>query len=318
MALVTQETAAFRGSDMRREPTIELAVGSAPLVAVGQQPWAHQLESRIGSMLIDSGKLSIRDAERVLHVQKELGLRFGEAAVKLGLISEHDIQQVLSLQFSYPSLVPGDSAVALQVVAAYQSSSKAVESLRAIRSQLMVRWFAGEQPKRTLAIVSVARGEGRSYVTANLGVVFSQLGERTLIVDADMRNPAQHRLFGLENQIGLSAVLADRAGREVIQRIPELRDLSVLTAGATPPNAQDLLGRPAFARMLDELNPLYDVILVDTPCAATTDVDVIAARTCGAMLVTGRNRTRVRAAKDLVTRLRDARCDVVGGVVNER
>ncbi|MEO8079028.1 MAG: chain length determinant protein tyrosine kinase EpsG, partial [Caldimonas sp.] len=168
----------------------------------------------LGAILIDGGQLKPEDAERVIHYQKEKNLRFGEAAMRLGLISEADIQFALSRQFAYAYLrrVPGEArALSDELVAAYQPFSARVEQLRAIRSQLMLRWFDRAEERQVLTIVGAERGEGRSYLAANLAIVFSQLGERTLLVDADMREPRQHFLFHLENQIGLSTLLAGRS-----------------------------------------------------------------------------------------------------------
>ena len=116
-------------------------------------PPAHGAEATMGAMLLDAGKLSVDDAERVLRTQKDLNLRFGEAAVRLGLVSEDDVQQVLARQFAYPYLQKGQNNLSPRLVAAYEPFSPQVEALRAIRSQLMLRWFA--RGRRALAIVGV-------------------------------------------------------------------------------------------------------------------------------------------------------------------
>ena len=137
----------------------------------------------LGAILIDSGQLTPEDAERVLQYQKQHNLRFGEAAVRLGLISEADIQFALSRQFAYAYLrkTPGEARpLSDELVAAYQPFSPRVEQLRAIRSQLMLRWFDRAEERQVLTVVGAERGEGRSYLAANLAIVFSQLGERTL------------------------------------------------------------------------------------------------------------------------------------------
>ena len=167
----------------------------------------------IGAILIDAGRLSPDGAERILRAQRDGGLRFGDAAISLGLLKESDIQFALSRQFDYPFLQPGESSVSDEVVAAYRPFTHQVEELRALRSQLMLRWFDAEAERKTLAIVSPERGEGRSFIAANLAVVFSQLGERTLLIDADMRNPRQHTMFAVSNRLGLSETLAGRGGR---------------------------------------------------------------------------------------------------------
>ena len=151
-------------------------------------------ESRIGRILLDRGKLTPAQAEQVVQLQQERGMRFGEAAQVLGFITESDIQQVLAQQFDYPYLQPGEGHFPPQLVAAYQPFSKQVETLRAIRSQLMMQWFAAGH--KALALVS-ADPEESSLFAANLAVVFSQLGEHTVLVDGNLRSPRQHELFKL-------------------------------------------------------------------------------------------------------------------------
>src|SRR3712207_4681642 len=101
----------------------------------------------------------------------------------------------------------------------------------------------------------------------SLAVLFSQMGKRTLVIDADLRKPRQHRIFGLPGKIGLSALLAGRAGAEVMCEIKQLPGLTVLPAGVLPPNPQELLSRPQFQRLIQSLRGMYEVILVDTPAA---------------------------------------------------
>lgn len=275
-------------------------------------------ERSIGAILIDAGRLKPEEAERILRAQRELNLRFGDAAIHLGLLSEADIRQALSRQFDYPYLQHGASKVNEAVVAAYDPFAPQVEALRALRSQLMLRWFDGEQGHKALAIVSPAKQEGRSWFAANLAVVFSQLGERTLLIDADLRNPVQHKLFGVDNQAGLSTVLAGRAGTEAIKRIPALLDLSVLTAGAVPPNPQELLARNQLTQLLAQLGERFDVILIDTPAGEhCADSQTLAARAGGALMVARRNRSRLTAVRSLAERLQHGNAALVGSVLNQ-
>lgn len=271
----------------------------------------------IGAILIDGGKLTLDDAERILRLQRERGLRFGDAATQLGLVTQADIDFAISRQFDYPYLLRGQSEVSEDLVAAYTPFSPQVEALRALRSQLMVRWFDTEPARRALAVVSAARNEGRSFVAANLAVVFSQLGEHTLLIDTDMRNPCQHKLFGLDNRGGLSAVLSGRGGPEMIQRIPALRDLSVLPAGVLPPNPLELLARPLFSQLMGELAMEFDVILLDTPAAVEySDAQAIAACAGAALIVVHKNNTRISQARRMTDALQ-GRATVVGAVLNE-
>ena len=275
----------------------------------------------LGAILIDSGQLKPEDAERVLQYQKEHNLRFGEAAMRLGLISEADIQYALSRQFAYAYLrkTPGEAQpLSDDLVAAYQPFSPRVEQLRAIRSQLMLRWFDRAEERQVLTIVGADRADGRSCLAANLAIVFSQLGERTLLVDADMREPRQHYLFNLENQIGFSTLLAGRSREEAIVRIPDLAGLSVLPAGPTPPNPLELLNRLNFDEFMIQAKGAYDVVIVDTPAMASgEDAAMIAVRTGAALAIARAGSTRVAAFTDLVQGLMEAGVTVVGSVLNE-
>ncbi|MES2757518.1 MAG: chain length determinant protein tyrosine kinase EpsG [Pseudomonadota bacterium] len=271
-------------------------------------------ESRMGMMLVDTGKLSAENAERVLRTQKELGIRFGEAAVRLGLVSEDDIQQVLARQFAYPYLLKGQSPLSPTLVAAFEPFSEQVEALRAIRSQLMLRWFG--HGHKALAIAGVDADDGASLFAANLAVVFAQLGEQTLLVDANLRSPRQQDVFALAPRQGLSDVLAGRADLDVIGRVAAFAELSVMPSGTLPPNPQELLSREVFRNLNAQLGARYDVVLYDVaPFAAGADAIAVAARAGGVLLVARKNRTRMAALASMAAQLGEAGAEVVGSAV---
>lgn len=272
----------------------------------------------IGAILVDARKLAPSDAEAVLHYARENGTRFGDAAVRLGCVSAADVQHALALQYDYPYLAQQDAGISKEVIAAYAPFSPPVEALRAMRMQLMLRWFDADKPHIALAVVSAARGDGRSYVAANLAVVLSQLGKQTLLVDADLRNPRQHRIFNLEDRVGLSALLSGRGDNGAIHRIPGLVSLSVLPAGAIPPNPQELLGRPGFGTLIKELELRFDAILIDTPAAALgADFQAVSLIAKGSVLVARRNATRTADAQAVSSRIASAGAVVIGAVLNE-
>jgi protein-tyrosine kinase len=271
----------------------------------------------IGTILIEAGRLKAEDAEKILRLQREKNLRFGDAAVQLGLLTQADIDYALARQFDFPYLLRGQSAVSEEVVAAYAPFSAQVESLRALRSQLLLRWFDSGPPLKALSVISGERKEGRSFVAANLAVVFSQLGERTLLIDADMKNPRQHELFDIDGRCGLSAVLAGRAGLDAVQRIPLLPNLSVLPAGAQPPNPQELLARPRFSQVLRELAAQLDIIILDTPAAAeTADAQIIAVRSGAALIVARKNAARKWHVQGVTDAMVHGKTAIVGAVLN--
>ncbi len=282
----------------------------------GAAQHAVQADSSMGALLLDAGKLTPESAERVLRMQKDLGIRFGEAAVRLGLVSEEDIQQVLARQFSYPYLQKGQANLSPKLVAAYDPFSPQVEALRAIRSQLMLRWFA--RGRRALAIAGVTPEDGSSLFAANLAVVFSQLGEQTLLVDANLRSPRQQEMFGVKPRQGLSDLLAGRADLDVIARVPAFVDLSLMPAGTLPPNPQELLAREGFRNLNTQLESRYDVVLYDLPpFAAGADALAVAGRAGGVLLVACKHRTRIANISRMAEQMAESGAEVVGSVVVE-
>ena len=302
------------------EPNLysQAAAASAATAAAAASAAAITRGRSIGVILIDSGRLSADNAERILRLQKEKGKRFGDAAIELGLLTEDDIRFALSSQFDYPYLPIGDNSLSHELVAAYKPFSPVVEQLRALRSQLMLRWFDAAAQRKALAIVSPGAGEGRSFIAANLAIVFSQLGERTLLIDADLRTPRQHELFKLGNNAGLSGLLAGRANAEAVVRVPSLLGLSVLPAGAIPPNPQELLGRPAFIETLLMVSRDFDVVIIDTPAASEyADAQTIAVRAGAALMLARKNRSSLPDMAQLTGSLQQSGATLVGSVLND-
>jgi protein-tyrosine kinase len=293
-------------ASLSSEPSI---YGKAQLAGAG---------GSIGAILVDTGRLSAENAERILRLQIEQGKRFGDTAIELGLLTEDDVRFALSRQFNTLYLPAGDDSLSYQLVAAYKPFSPIVERLRALRNQLMLRWLDVEARLNSLAIMSPGAAEGRSFIAANLAIVFSQLGKRTLLIDANLRAPRQHELFKLGNNIGLSGMLAGRAGMEAITRIPSLIGLSVLPAGAVPPNPQELLGRADFSQLLQSLMREFDVVIIDTPAAHEyAEAQVIAARASAALIVVRKNHTSMSNTLELANSLQQTGTLPVGSVLND-
>lgn len=274
-------------------------------------------ERNIGSILVEEGKLTEADTRRIVDLQRAEGLRFGEAAIWLGLITDQDLHLALAKQYDFPQLPTGDTAVSAELVAAYAPFHRRVEELRALRTQLLIRWFNSTHQRRVLAIVSPSTGEGRSYVSANLAIVFSQLGERTLLIDADLRAPRQHRLFNVPDRVGLSTVLSGRVDSSAVVPVPGFAGLSLLPAGAPPPNPQELLSRAGLARLLQEMQNKFDVVLIDTPPARLyADAQSVTYHAGGAVVLARRNHTRLADTKNVIRDLTDTGAQIVGTIMN--
>lgn len=269
----------------------------------------------VGELLVSGGVLPADAVGRVMARQRELGIPFGEAAVDLGLVTRADVLLALAHQFDYPVLPVGDQGVSPELVAAFEPNSERVEALRQLRSQLVLR-RAAEPRLNTIAVVGVGRGEGRSWLAANLAVLFSQLGERTLLIDGDLRHPRQQELFRLAPAGGLTSRLAERGEKCALQPHPRFGQLSVLQAGIVPPNPQELLARAAFGAQLAVARDSFQMTLVDTPAAEIgADAQLVAA-TCGSAVVVARRHasSQPRVAR-LAASLREAGVNVIGGVL---
>lgn len=272
----------------------------------------------IGDILAELRNLTAEQVEKVLERQRETGIRFGEAAVALGFASKDDVLFALSQQFHYPYAPEEQRKASPELVALNEPFSPRAETFRALRSQLMMRFFTDTAPRHALAIISPDAGDGKTYCAANLAVTLAQLGGRTLLVDADMRGPRLHEVFKLANRSGLSGILSGRSDNQVIQQVPGVPSLFVLPLGTTPPNPLELVERPAFGLLMRELASKFDHVVVDTPAAAYgADAMVIAAR-CGAALVIARKDTsRVEMLQDLVDSLAGSPAKVAGVIYNE-
>lgn len=271
-------------------------------------------ETNIGKLLQDAGKLKPKDMGRVLKLQQEKNLRFGEAAKKLGLVTDADIQQALSQQFEYPYIPAADVSLSPELTAATAPYSKAAEALRSVRSELLLRWF--QNGHKTLAVGSAGANDGASYLAANMAVLFAQMGRKVLLIDANMRQPQQHQIFRLGNGMGLSDILAERVPSLQVHTIKPFQTLSVLTAGSPPPNPAELLGRPAFGALLSGLETSYDIILIDTaPSQLSSDFQLISARIGGMLIAARRNVSRLAPLAELKEKIVFAGAQIVGAVV---
>ena len=272
----------------------------------------------IGSIIAETRNLTAEQVEKVLNYQREKGIRFGEAAIALGFASTDDVLFALSQQFHYPYAAEDRRKANPELVALNQPFGVQSESFRAIRSQIMMRLFNEGQDRRAIAVVSPDSGDGKTFFSANLAVTLAQLGGRTLLVDADMRGPRQHQIFGIDNNAGLSGILSGRAEAKVIQQVVGVPSLFVLPVGITPPNPLELVERPAFGLLIRELLSKFDHVVVDTPAAQYgSDCAVIAAR-CGAALVVARQgKSQVLSLQELVANLAETPAMLAGVIVNE-
>lgn len=276
-------------------------------------------DKSIGDIISGAFNLNIAQMQDVLNYQKQHKVKFGEAAVALGMIKREDVLWALSQQFHYPYANQGAlQEISKELVAATQPFSPCAEVFRDVRSQLMLDANNTGLSRRPIAITSPNAGDGKSFFAANLAIAFSQLGGRTLLIDADMRSPRQHSIFNIaDSAVGLSGILSGRASTNVIRPAESLPSLYLLPVGTVPPNPLELVQLPAFGLLLQDLLTKFDHVIVDTPAASHGfDTKVIGAA-CGKALIIGRkNVTRLADIESLAHNL-EKNGKVLGMLIND-
>ena len=209
-----------------------------------------------------------------------------------------------------------DRRAAYKLASLRYPRSPAAEAYRTIRTN--IEFASIDAPIRTLLVTSALPSEGKTVTAANLGVVFAQGGRRVLLVDADLRKPGAHEIFGLPNVHGLTTLLGTDAIRpEAIVQATAQVNLDVLSPGTLPPNPADLLGSQRMKTVLKTLAASYDLLIFDSPSLEVlTDSAVLSSFVDGTILVVDAGRSRkqpVRRAREALTR---ANARMLGVVFN--
>ncbi len=163
--------------------------------------------------------------------------------------------------------------------------SPVAEAYRTLRTNLM--FSSVDRAIRVLVVSSAVPGEGKSTAAANLAVTLAQSGQRTLLVDCDLRKPSQHLLWGVPNEQGLTTMLLETGARDRPPLQPTALDsLSLLTSGPLPPNPADVIGSRRMEEVIATLREQVDYIVFDAPpVLAVTDAALLALKTDGLLLV---------------------------------
>ena len=193
----------------------------------------------------------------------------------------------------------------------------AAEAYKVLRTN--VQFSTLDQPAQTLLISSANPGEGKTTTVANLGLAIAQTGQRVVLVDADLRRPSLHRIFGLDNRGGLTNALLSRASDlEGFVQPTHFENLWVITSGPLPPNPSELLGSPRLDAITEALRKQASVILFDSPpVLAVADASILAGKVEGAIMVVNAGRTRVHALQRAVDALSRSKKQILGVVLNK-
>jgi capsular exopolysaccharide synthesis family protein len=195
-------------------------------------------------------------------------------------------------------------------------SAKFFESLRVLYTNIQL--LSSDRPIRSIIMSSAMACEGKSTIAFNLAQIAAAMGQRVLLVDADLRQPVIHSLSNLNNEWGLSNLITTNlATEEVIQPLPSMTQLSVITAGSIPPDATKLLSSQKMKRLMDEFHQKFDLVIYDTPALlGLADATLLAPHTDGIVLVVRINKTDSLMLKRALDSLQLSRINVLGVVAN--
>ena len=194
--------------------------------------------------------------------------------------------------------------------------SPIAEAFRTLRTNL--EFSNLDKTLRAILVTSAGAEEGKSTTLANLAVTIAQGGKRVILVDADLRRPTQHQIFGLKNNVGLSDMVRDDA----LLADPPLQETSVpnlkiLTSGQLPPNPAEILGSKRMSEILAALLERADIVLFDAPpVLAVTDAAVLSSKVDGVLIVLSAGKTKRENAKKAQAQLEKVNARVIGAVLN--
>lgn len=202
-----------------------------------------------------------------------------------------------------------------ELVMVTQPASYMGESFRVLSTN--IRLSTIDRPLKSLIVTSPAASEGKSIIAANLAVAFVKAGLKVVLVDADLRFPRQHQLFGLDKDLGLTGALLKGTTYGCLQNT-QFEQLKILTSGEVPSNPAELIGSDNFKKLLEELRAQADLLVIDSPpVLPVADACILAAVTDGTLLVVRASQTSTRAVRDAAERLKKVRANLMGVALND-
>jgi succinoglycan biosynthesis transport protein ExoP len=244
------------------------------------------------------------------------GLAFGFEYFDSRIKLPEEIKTHLGLPFlgMIPSFAGGDKdgeapLLQAEVPAAFS------EAIRAVRTAIL--FSSAEEGARSVVVTSTGPHEGKTVVSSSLAITLAQAGQRTIVVDADMRRPRMHEALGRSQEPGLSNVLVGEATLADATRATSVPNLTLLAAGHIPPNPVELLCSPRYVELIAELKRRYDWVVIDAPpVMPVTDAAVVANNSSGVIFVVGAEMTPRQSAAAAVEQLRGANAKFIGAVLN--
>ena len=265
------------------------------------------------------GLLTDDEVARVSAHQAERSLDFDQAALELGFIGPDELDRARETLINSLALQSGARYdVSDEIIVLSDPASTKAEAIRLLRTQVIAQHI--KPGRRALTLLGAVEGSGCTFLAANLAAALSQIGTKTLLVDANMRGGRIAEVFGIDaGAPGLSSYLSLQAARpERVVNANVLPNLSVMTAGPSVARPQELLSSARFRDGMNMLLREYDIALFDTPPAnVSADALTVAAAVGHSLIVARRDNTFVSDVATLADQLKAARCAVIGSVLSE-
>jgi capsular exopolysaccharide synthesis family protein len=254
----------------------------------------------------------------VMGLMGGVALAFAIEYLDRSVTTQDQVEQQLGLTFLglFPSIERGKDGKLQELHVHTAPKSAVAECLRAIRTNLL--FMSPDRPLRTILVTSSGPQEGKTTTATSLAITMAGSGNRVLLVDADMRRPRVHKVFGIPNGGGLSSlVLGDGRLADAI-RETEVPGLYALPCGPVPPNPAELLHTAAFRKLLAEMAQGFDRVIVDSPpVGVVADAVVMSTHVDGTVVVVKAGRTSREVARKGIRQLRDVNANVLGAVLND-
>jgi len=190
------------------------------------------------------------------------------------------------------------------------------EGYRMLRTN--IEFSTINQKLQIIMVTSSKPSEGKSTTCANMAVAFAQANKKVLLIDADLRKPSQHHIFGKSNRNGLTTALLNQLKLEDIIQFTNTDNLSIIQAGPTPPNPSELLSSEPMAELLKTARERYDVVIIDTPpIMSVTDAQIVATQSDGVVLVIDSGKVKKDIALKAKASLEHVKANLIGVVLNK-
>ncbi len=272
-------------------------------------------DSVLKAALIRRCALSELVVARISEAERRLGVCFSDAAISVGVVTPEEVEAARvterRLVVVHRERVKPDASLTL-IRDPFDPHS---ETVRSLRTELLLRRDTPGQAD-VMVVMSPCSGEGRSQLAAELAIAFSQLGQPTLLVDADLRHPRQHILFGADNKQGLSDAIALDV-TPYLHPVEDLPHLSLLTAGPLPTNPLELLCDNRFEKLIDDWRSNFAYVVFDTaPVGKYSDALAVATLVGRVLALCRAQHTPYTDTRNMLRRLAATQSRVLGAVVN--